>query len=374
MQPYAPPRPAGLRRALLVLAIPIFTACESGEPFEPDLLLDPIGAEHSQHRGGIGGAALLVGNFNFEPTDAVIRYDGRGRFLDVMVPDGRGGIYGPCCITVGPDQHVYASSPTDDFLTDGRVQRFHGLTGEYIDDFVPTGSGLLLPIGMVFHDGYLYVGDVVRSAILRYDGTTGAFVDVFIPDGSQGMAFGDPQHFVFGPDGNLYIGAEYTDRILRYNGTTGAFIDEFLPASAGFPSPGGIAFGPDGMLYAASHTLSEVRRFDITSGEGEVFVPAGSGGLSGPVGITFGPDGHFYATSLNTSEILRFDGRTGAFRGVFAAAGSGGLSGPRTLVFRATATMCHAAPGNPWQVGTVTVPYLTGLDHMAHGDELGACG
>jgi hypothetical protein len=101
------------------------------------------------------------------------------------------------------------------------------------------------PLILLFHEGYLYVGDTAVGAIRRYDAKTGAYVDNFIPDNGQGIGTPfDLQHFAFGPDKNLYVAAELSKRILRYDGQTGNFIGDFVPSSEGF-SPSGLTFGPD---------------------------------------------------------------------------------------------------------------------------------
>jgi streptogramin lyase len=69
------------------------------------------------------------------------------------------------------------------------------------------------------------------DSVLRYNSTTGEFIDTFIPPGSGGLAF--PFGLSFGPDGNLYVGNVATQSILRYNGTTGEFIDTFVPPGSG---------------------------------------------------------------------------------------------------------------------------------------------
>jgi hypothetical protein len=71
--------------------------------------------------------------------------------------------------------------------------------------------------------------------------------------------------------------------------------------------------------------------------------------------------------------VLAFDGQTGAFRGVLVPAGLGGLDGPRTMAINATVRICHVPPGNPSRRKTLKVSYVSGLDHAAHGDALGAC-
>lgn len=315
-------------------------------------------------------AALVVGNLNFEPTDGILRYTGAGDFIDNMVPQGTAGLDGPCCATFGPDDNLYVSNPFG-----GEVLRFNGLTGEFIDEFIPAGAGgLVLPLVLVFHEGYLYVGDPGATAIRRYDAVTGAFVDTFVQASLPLMEpFWDPQHFAFGPDGNLYVAAEMANRVLRYDGATGQLIDVFLEPTS-ITRPSGLAFGPDGRLYVGSVPNDEIRRYDIATGDlVDIFVSSGSGGLTIPVGFTFGPDVHLYVTSAGTGEILRYNGRSGEFMGALVPAGLGGLTGPRTLAFNTTVTICHRPPGHPAKAKTIVVTYMSGLDHIAHGDTLGPC-
>jgi streptogramin lyase len=135
-----------------------------------------------------------------------------------------------------------------------------------------------------------------------------------------------------------------------------------------------MAFGSDGYLYVSSPSSDEVRRYNVWSGAMvDVFIPPGTGGLDLPVGLVFGPDANLYVTSVNNPTILRYDGRTGRFKDVFVPGGSGGLDGPRTLAFKTSVTICHTAPGKSGSRQTMTVGYMSGLDHVKHGDTLGAC-
>ena len=311
-------------------------------------------------------AALFVGNFlppPPTPTNGILRYDGRGNFIDNMIPTGTGGNVVTCCMAFGPDENLYVSSPPT-----GRVLRFNGVTGEFIDVFVPAGSGSLLrPLVLLFHGGYLYVGDTEAGIIRRYDAITGAYVDDFVGLPSPASVF-DLQHFAFGPDGNLYIAAEVSRQVLRYDGTS---LDIFVPTSDGF-SPSGMTFGPDGFLYVSSFAGSEVRRYDLSTGSHEVLIPAG-GRLVAPVGIVFGPDGNFYATSVGTSQVLRYDS-TGRFLDAFVDSGEGGITGPRMITWKVKTTVCHSPEGNGGGgAKTLTIGYLSGHDHLQHGDTLGPC-
>jgi ELWxxDGT repeat protein len=256
------------------------------------------------------------------------------------------------------------------------VLRYDGTTGEFVDTFVPRGSGgLNQPWFLRFgpHDGNLYVGSGhfrgpgQEKAVLRYDGTTGMFIDTFVDSGPPSENVAPDANDVterhglltsvhgisFGPDGNgdglqdLYVadwtGPEGPDeyglgRILRFDGITGEFLDVFVPANPDLGHPWTLVFAPDGPgnsldLYVGSLATSAILRYDGETGAflGE-FVPSGSGGLSGPLAMTFGPDGNLYVGDTFGGNILRYQGPSGsspgAFIDVFVPPGSGGLLEP----------------------------------------------
>ena len=216
-------------------------------------------------------------------------------------------------------------------LKNDRILQFNAETGNFIDVFVPTGSGGLDgPLGLTIGpDENLYVSSVVNHQVLRYDGETGNFIDVFVPTGSGGLD--EPDYLAFGPDGNLYVSSRDNDRVLRYDGDTGSFIDTFA-SGGGLSVPDGLAFGPDGNLYVSSGLTNQILRYDGRSGNFmDVF--ASGGGLNYGDGITFGPDDHLYVSSLFSHEVLRYDGVTGEFIDEFVAAGSGGLNEPGDVTF-----------------------------------------
>jgi DNA-binding beta-propeller fold protein YncE len=137
-------------------------------------------------------------------------------------------------------------------------------------------------------DGNLYVADHTANKIVKYDGETGEYMHDFLTSGSGGLD--GPLDMIFGPDGNLFVSSRYSENVLRYDGSTGAFIDVFASASLGY-HPWGIGFGPSGHLYVAQHYEGRVLQYDGTSGVymGD-FVSSGSGGLSHPAHLVFSPD------------------------------------------------------------------------------------
>jgi T5SS/PEP-CTERM-associated repeat protein len=274
---------------------------------------------------------LLVGN---NDGNSVVRYDdGSGDFIDAFIPSGSGGLADPEQIAIGPDGFIYAAN-----LGPDNVLRFDAVTGAFVSEFVAPGSGGLVdPAGMAFGpDGHLYVGAHNLGTIHRYDGTTGAFIDLF----ATAPGIGHLHHLTFGPDGHLYVSvyddAPGTSAVWRYDGETGEFMDVFS-SGGGLENPAGLAFGPDGNLYVAGGFSWNVVRYDGVSGVLiDEFVPVGGGGLSVPWGLAFGPDGNLYVGSAATNNVLRYDRTTGAYIDTFIDSGCG-LLNPSAIMFMPTA-------------------------------------
>jgi hypothetical protein len=222
-------------------------------------------------------------------------------------------------------------------------------------------------------DAALFVGNLSflpTDAVLRYTGA-GTFIDRMVPVGSGGLTA--TCCMAFGPDENLYVASPPAGGVLRYNGVTGAFIDVFIPAGrGGLVLPTVIEF-KDGKLYVADGGVNAVRRYDALTGAslGD-FVPPGDHGLTGgdPGDFEFGPDDNLYVSSLRSHEVLRYDGVTGAFIDAFVPSGYGGLSGPRAILFKEKIAICHSRGSS---VHTVRIGYMSGFDHVAHGDAVGPC-
>jgi DNA-binding beta-propeller fold protein YncE len=323
--------------------------------------------------GGItsqGGGAhdyLLVADFN---RDAVRRYDGTtGAFIDNFVPKHVGGMNQPWGVLFGPhDNNLYVS--TGEFGGPGQLKgilRYDGNTGAFIDNFA-LGGNLASPRGIIFGpDGNLYVADrkfigkdwQLEGRVARYDGITGAYLGDFVPLGSGGLSI--PTQLVFGPSIedagrlDLYVVSTGTDAVLRYDGTTGTFLGEFVTSgSGGLQGPVTMTFGPDGDLYVADFYSSDlaVKRFQGLADQSpgafiDTFIPAGTGGLRAPSGLIFGPDGNHdgqldlylaevAANGLIKASVKRYDGVTGDFIDTFVIPRSGGLEGAVLITFTET--------------------------------------
>src|SRR5262245_21988466 len=226
------------------------------------------------------GGYLLVSSYD---KDQVVRCDDTsGAFVDQFVSRRSGGLDQPYGVVFGPHDHdLYVSTGIlggpDDYKG---VLRYDGTTGAFLDAFTESGH-LDSPRGIIFGpDGNLYVADRpgfptdnTIGRIVRFHGTTGAFIDEFVPAGGVGR----PSGLVFAPSVedagrlDLYVTSLLTNSISRFHGVTGAYLGEFVAsASGGLNYPTGLTFGPDGKLYVTSFGRGEgirtVARFQGPSG------------------------------------------------------------------------------------------------------------
>ena len=273
---------------------------------------------------------LVVRPGNSGAHTAVLSFhESDGRYRTEFSADSE-GFYG---LTVGPDHDVYVTGNT---LGYGEVFRFTiagALTGKL------ANQNLTVPAGLKFGpDGNLYVASIVfpdsstRGQVLRYNATNGNFMDVFIPPGSGGLS--NPVDLLFGENGYVYL-ADLRLGVLRYRTSDGAFVDVFIPAGrGGLSSLTAMTFGPDGHFYLCNRDNNAVLRYHRDTGQYlGPFVGSGSGGLSNPSGLAFGQDGHLYVSSRNTDSVLRYNGMTGVFIDVFVPPRAGGLFAPTSLTF-----------------------------------------
>jgi sugar lactone lactonase YvrE len=278
-------------------------------------------------------ADLFVSSVDY---NTVLQFDeNTGAFLSLFASGG--GLTGPRGVLFGPDSNLYVVSGDSNY----GVVRFDG-KGKFIDDFVNSGGELRSPRCIIFGpDGNLYVGSKTNS-VVRYSSVDGSFMDFFVDVGSGGLI--GPRGLVFGPDGNLYVSSYNTGQVLRYDGTTGVFIDVFA-SGGGLANPQGLTFGPDGNLYVAKADPSPptILRYDATGQFLDVFVPPETnGGLLDPNGLLFGPDGNLYVGDQNDvgnrdgGGVYRYDGHTGAFIDHFIPLQVGMISGATYMTFTNT--------------------------------------
>ena len=267
----------------------------------------------------------------------------------------------PARTLFGPDGRFYVLN-SGLYAGGGSVAVFDPLTGDFIEMFVPVGSGgLENPADMTFGpDGDLYIpshdgADTSRNRILRFHGGTGAYLGEFVAYGDGGVDA--ISYLQFGPDvgggpngepdghSDLFVCSARTREVLVYSGVDGTFIGVFVESGAGgLHGLGNLLFrsGAEGLeLLVVSRNTLQVLRYNAWTGEFlDVFVSFPStlelnekGGLED---MQIGPEGDLYVTARSVShtingtddgsQVLRVDGVTGQFLEVFIPPSAGGLS------------------------------------------------
>lgn len=344
----------------------MFRSCRSHAPFE-----------QLESRYCPSGSYLYVAEYD---NHQVLRYDAlTGAFVDRFVPKHSGGLKEPQFLVIGPhDQNLYVGSGHFGGPLKA-VLRYDGVTGKFLNEFTESGELHSVHSVLFGQDGNLYVGDHVLHAnepaqgrVLRFDGRTGTFLDEFVPFSSGGLRH--PFGMVFGPGRgggfDLFV-ADGPGNILRYDGTTGDFVEEFVAFGAGgLDFPIGIVFGPDGNLYVADlgfrSGIPQVLRYQGPTGTTpgafiDTFVPAGSGGLLDVQAAIFGPDANgdgrqdlYVSNNRSTGRgqdkgsdgnIKRFDGVSGSFIDTFIPSARGGLNHPAGMTFTDTDPVTLAYDG-----------------------------
>jgi DNA-binding beta-propeller fold protein YncE len=151
---------------------------------------------------------------------SVKRFNGEtGVFMDEFVPQGT-PYFGRPTGLIFHGNYFYATIGDSHCIT-----RHDATTGALLGVFA-SGSGLDGPEGLTFGaDANLYTADATQDVVRRYDGQSGQFIDDFVPAGSGGLD--GPQDVLLNMDGSLLVTSFENSSVLRYDGTTGAFLGVF---------------------------------------------------------------------------------------------------------------------------------------------------
>ncbi len=240
-------------------------------------------------------------------------------------------------MTYGPDGNLYIASDATDTII-----KIDGVTGTPIGTngiFVTAAAGgLNQPMGLAFGpDGNLYVASFLTNAIYKYNGTNGNYIDTFVPSGSGTLA--GPYGIAF-HNGNLYVCSANNDKVLRYNGTTGAFIDEVFPAAQnGMNEPHGIVIDAAGRIYVSALS-NAVYVKDPVNGFSILTSSATNAAVTNPHLMTLSPSGQLLVCCYNSSTVQRIDRLTGASLGSLLS-GLNGLSSTISIVYMPTTAPCY---------------------------------
>ncbi len=237
-----------------------------------------------------------------------------GAFMGNFVGVGSGGVNTPFGSAVGPDGNLYVADGQA-----GKIKRYNGITGAFIDDFVVGVANTPQTLSNVStlkftEDGVLHAMTSLPPRISRFDAYTGAFLQQVFTISSI-MQMIQSRDFIFHPPSGDYIILGTNGRGQRYNKTTGALVSNFINPQA-YPGvisdPQGITIGPDGYIWVSNSGLNNLLRFDATTG---ALIDQGflqdQGRFNLPTQIIFDS---VYAYVLNRGDrrVHRFNFLTGA--------------------------------------------------------------
>jgi RHS repeat-associated protein len=314
---------------------------------------------------GDGGAFIRFGpdgnlysdNFVNSNNNNVQKFDGgTGRFLGVFATDPNSGVE-ISGLAFGPDGNLY--------VTDGsHVLMFDGTSGSFVRT-VASFSATPINFGQspVFGpDGNLYVVGLNSNNVGRFNSSTGQFINEFVPAGSGGLS--RPGVIAFGPDGNLYVGTDPSGspgQVFEYNGSTGAFIRSFVrPGSGGLLGAFGLLFHAVGQPVAFQGAVSD-------SG-----VPVG-GTLTSTWSLVSGPGSVTFANATSPTTTATFSSPGDYVLQLSASDGQHSASSTVavTISLLNYAPVVDAGPGSTISVtGAATLNGLAGDDGRPVGSTL----
>jgi|694.fasta_scaffold73201_2 hypothetical protein len=208
-----------------------------------------------------------------------------------------------------------------------QILRFDATTGASLGNFLVGYDGSYISSFAFGPDKNLYIGRQFDGKIDRYHGTTGAFIDTFVL--TTGVT-----NLAFGPDGNLYAGRSSIG-IDKFDGATGASLGRFITPPNGLDVAGMTFRGSS--LYVGYGAVSNgaFYRYDAASGSNAVLV-SGSLYANGPRAPSFDGAGSIYLPVWQTNKIFKYNETTLALTGTITTAA--GISA-NSLAFDESGTM-----------------------------------
>ena len=147
----------------------------------------------------------------------------------------------PRFMAIGPDGHLYLS-----LMNAGQVVRLPDRNRDGLADGTEViASGLNLPHGLAFYNGYLYIAEgdrIKRLAGPQADGSFGA--PQLVTDNIPGPLGHSSRTVIFGPDGKMYVSAGSSCNVCVEDDPRRAAVLRFNPDGS-IPSDNPFASDPD---------------------------------------------------------------------------------------------------------------------------------
>ena len=269
------------------------------------------------------------------PAPAMADADGVVRFATLPKP----GPGFPEGITADPAGRIYVA--TFDFAQPNVVYIF-GRNGR-LDETISLPAGVV-PLGLEFHGGKLYVANFSGGSILRYSPpfNSGSTPDRnFAVCGGVGAGCG-LNSITFDTAGDLYVSDSFGGIVFKLDLPSGAvtpFVthDLLKPGNHGFPPFGanGLAFDKgEKNLYVANTADDRILKVDVATRAVTTFAES----INGADGITFDSKGRLWVAANQGDHVvaLNANGRVveqvGSFEGIGNDGAARGLLFPASIV------------------------------------------
>jgi hypothetical protein len=220
------------------------------------------------------GKDLFVTQAQTGRPGSVKRYDlETGRFVDDFLPPLKGGA--PGAFEQGASLVFHAGDLFVASYHDGRVLRFDGETGAYIDMAAKVEGGALIQFAI--RGDVLYVADFKGHAVQRLDLQTGKSIETIpAPRRVFGVALDGRERLFFSPDINEVHRWDGEKSSIIADLSDGAFVANYLSA------------GPDGNIYisTALDTIVAVSA-DRNGKDSPARIIKGGAEMRGPAQVVF---------------------------------------------------------------------------------------
>jgi hypothetical protein len=188
--------------------------------------------------------------------------------------------------------------------------------------FDTAASGNANPAGIIFHDGYFYIGDYTDDEVYKYN-VDGTYTGTSFDTAASGNA--NPSGITF--YNNFFYVVDYTNaEVYKYNldGTyTGTSFD--TAASGNGNSEGITAY--NGYFYLTDSTDAEVYKYNLDGTYAGATFDTSVSGNGYPVGIIV-YNGYLYVTDWTDAEVYKYNLLDGTYTGTSFDTAANGSTDP----------------------------------------------